>query len=81
MYIGNTERRRLARGVPGTEPPRQQLVHNILGAYHEMPGLSLRLEQASRLFGLRTRTCQVVLDDLVRDGRLRVLPDGQYVRA
>jgi hypothetical protein len=50
----------------------------IVGAYQEMPGLSLLLPQAARLFGVRTRTCQVVLDDLVSDGRLRRTSDGQY---
>jgi hypothetical protein len=44
-----------------------------------MPGLTLRLEQAARLFGLRTQTCAVVLDDLVRAGHLRRAPDGQYL--
>jgi hypothetical protein len=42
----------------------------IMGTYREMPGLSLDLNQASRLFGLRESTCRVVLNDLVSDGRL-----------
>jgi hypothetical protein len=50
----------------------------IVGAYREMPGLSLLLPQAARLFGVRPLTCQVVLDDLVSDGQLRRTPDGQY---
>jgi DNA-binding IclR family transcriptional regulator len=44
-----------------------------------MPGLSLRLEQAARLFGIRARTCKVVLEDLVREGQLRRAPDGQFL--
>ena len=44
-----------------------------------MPGLSLRLEQAARLFGLRRQTCQVVLNDLVRQGQLRRATDGQFL--
>lgn len=47
--------------------------------YREMPGLCLHLGQAARLFGLRTTICQLVLDDLVRQGRLRRANDGQYV--
>jgi hypothetical protein len=47
--------------------------------YREMPGLSLHLGQAARLFGLRPATCQIVLDDLVRRGVLRRATDGQYV--
>jgi hypothetical protein len=43
-----------------------------------MPGLSLHLNQAARLFGLRGTTCQIVLEDLVRRGSLRRGEDGQY---
>jgi hypothetical protein len=50
----------------------------IVGAYREMPGLSLLPPQAARLFGVRPVTCQVVLDDLVSGGQLRRTPDGQY---
>jgi hypothetical protein len=46
-----------------------------------MPGMTLRLEQAARLFGLRARTCEVVLGDLVRQRQLRRRPDGQYTRS
>jgi hypothetical protein len=65
------------RGVNG-EPSRSHLVRLILGTYAEMPSLSLYLPQAARLFGLREATCLVVLDHLVRDGRIRRSPDGQY---
>jgi len=50
----------------------------IAGTYGEMPGLRLHLEQAARLFGLQRGTCEVVLEDLVRAGRLRRSNDGQY---
>ena len=72
------ERRRTLRGGPTGEPSRSQIVTLVVGTYREMPGLSLHLGQAARLFGLRERTCRVVLDDLVRDGRLRQSADGQY---
>ena len=55
------------------------LVAWILGAYREMPGLILHAQQAARLFGVRDETCQVVLTDLVRAGKLRRASDGQYV--
>jgi DNA-binding IclR family transcriptional regulator len=51
----------------------------ILGTYREMPGLSLHLSQAARLFGIRRSTCQVIMDDLVQAGSLRRSADGQYV--
>ena len=75
------ERRRSPRDLMQGEPPRAQLRSLILGAYHEMPGLNLTLGQASRLFGLRDGTCQVVLEDLVREKRLRRSPEGRYARA
>jgi hypothetical protein len=43
----------------------------ILGTYHEMPGLTLDMEDAARLFGLKPTTCQIVLGDLLRKGVLR----------
>jgi hypothetical protein len=51
----------------------------ILGTFREMPGLSLHMNQAARLFGLRRDTCEVVLEDLVAQGRLRRASDGQFV--
>ena len=72
------ERRRSPGGGVHTELDRVHLVALILGSYGEMPGLSLHVHQAARLFGLRDRTCEVVLNDLVRDGRLRQSPDRQY---
>jgi hypothetical protein len=72
------ERRRSARGGVHGEPHRTQLIARILGSYAEMPGLSLHLHQAARLFGLSEATCQAVLSDLVRDGRLRQSPDSRY---
>jgi hypothetical protein len=62
------------------EPPRDQLKSTIVGAYREMPGLTLTLPQAARLFGLRDHTCQIVMEDLVREGRLRLTSGGQYAR-
>ena len=76
--VPSHERRRSVRGRPQGEPSRAELVKLILGTYAEMPGLTLRLQQAARLFGLRDTTCRLVLRDLVTDGRLRQGPDGQY---
>ena len=79
MHTGKGfERRHQSRGKSPAEPTRTHLVSTIVGAYREMPGLSLHLPQAARLFGIRPVTCQVVLDHLVADGQLRRTPDGQY---
>ena len=75
------ERRRTPRGPSRGEPARAQLTAVIVDAYGEMPGLSLTLSQAARLFGLRDRTCRVVLEDLVSDGKLRRSIEGRYARA
>jgi hypothetical protein len=77
--FGTAERRRRPRGTADGEPSRTQLVSMILGTYRDMPGLCLHMNQAARLFGLRPRTCQVILEDLVHKGRLRRAHDGQYV--
>jgi len=63
-------------------PERRQVrnpTESILSSYQEMPGLILHLNQAARLFGLREATCRTVLDDLVRQGKLRRAADGQYL--
>jgi hypothetical protein len=78
MVPHHPERRNTKRGGVRGEPSRSQLTALILGTYAEMPGLSLHLHQAARLFGLRQATCLVVLSDLVRDGQLRRSSDGQY---
>ena len=72
------DRRRHDRASSDAEPSRHHLVAMILGTYREMPGLCLHVNQAARLFGLRQSTCQIVLDDLVAEGRLSRAADGQY---
>jgi hypothetical protein len=72
------ERRRNNRGTPQGEPSRAALVGPVLGSYAEMPGLSLDIKDAARLFGLRETTCRVVFADLLKSGRLRLSADGRY---
>jgi two-component system, cell cycle response regulator DivK len=79
VHLQPSERRRHRRGAAGGEPQRKSLDAMIRGTYREMPGLSLSLDQAARLFGLREQTCRIVLDDLVGSGALRRSADGQYV--
>jgi hypothetical protein len=42
----------------------------VRAEYQEMPGLSLTLAQAARLFNVEQRRCAHVLDALVADGAL-----------
>jgi hypothetical protein len=76
MRFRTQDRRQRLHDTPETSPT--QVIRMILGTYWEMPGLSLHLNQAVRLFGLPASTCQVVLDNLVREGKLQRLGDGQY---
>ena len=71
------DRRRELRGSED-EPTRHAIVSMIIGTYREMPGLSLHLHQAVRLFGLEEHTCSSVLDYLVAIGDLHKMKDGQY---
>jgi hypothetical protein len=79
--FGLPERRTVIRGTSQTEPSRAELVAMILGMYREMPGLSLYLRQAARLFGVPAATCQLVLDHLVARNELQKTDDGQYTAA
>ena len=67
-----------------TEESRVMTSRNLLsrarGEYLEMPGLSLTLQQAQRLWALDRGTCSGVLSNLVRTGFLRRRRDGSYIR-
>lgn len=57
--------------VETTMSDARNAVHvRIQAEYREMPGLSLTLPQAARLFNLELRHCASVLDTLVADGHL-----------
>jgi hypothetical protein len=57
---------------------REALLSRIQGEFQEMPGLSLTVEQASRLFNLPSEACLRVLAVLENAGVLRQAGDGQY---
>jgi DNA-binding IclR family transcriptional regulator len=52
------------------------VAQRVLSEFEEMPGMSLSLRQASRLFGLNEDVCQVVLDLLVDSAYLRQTQGG-----
>jgi len=56
------------------------LVRRAQSEYLEMPGLSLTLDQACRLWALDRETCDRVLQDLVAEGFVTVSERGSYVR-
>ena len=57
---------------------RWALLHRIWDEFDEMPGTSLTLPQASRLFGVPMDVCDRILISLVKDGRLRRTKDGRF---
>ena len=59
---------------------RHQPVDHIAEQYLEMPGLSLTVPQAARLFGLDADVCAQHLDSLMQTGFLQKTLRGRYVR-
>jgi len=57
---------------------RLALLHRICNEFHEMPGIALTQQQATRLFGIPDEICGRILVRLVNDGRLRRSPDGRF---
>jgi hypothetical protein len=78
MNLQSPKRSERRRETPDGGSPHAQLETMVIGTYCEMPGLSLHLAQAARLFGVSAPACQTVLDDLVRRGHLQRGNNGQY---
>ena len=57
------------------------LMQQVQAEYAEMPGLSVTLSQAQRLWAVDQRTCEEVFSRLVSSGVLRKTTKGQFVRA
>ena len=53
----------------------------VRGEFREMPGLTLTVAQARRLWSLDSTTCSAVLTELVEAGFLCRKADGAYGRA
>jgi hypothetical protein len=58
---------------------RQALLRRILAEFEGMPGLSLTLVQATKLFGVSPDAGSRILPRLTEEGVLRLRIDGQYV--
>ena len=63
------------------QAPEAQVAERVRGEFREMPGLTLTLAQAGRLWSLDAGTCADVLSHLVSTGFLCQRPDGAYCRA
>ena len=52
----------------------------VRAGFEEMPGMTLTMPQASRLFGLEQHVCQKVVEQLVVSSYLRRTDRGGYTR-
>ena len=57
------------------------LMQQVRAEYAEMPGLSVTLSQAQRLWAVDRGTCEEAFSRLVSSGVLRKTTRGQFVRA
>ena len=53
----------------------------VRSEFEEIPGVSLTLAQAGRLFGLSTEVCEQVLSSLVTEGVIAMTSDRRYIIA
>jgi len=60
--------------------PADDTLQRVVGEYLEMPGLSLTVPQARRLWGLDARKCEQPLEQLVGQHFLQRTSRGLYVR-
>src|SRR5438876_7173896 len=63
------------------EAARVLITERIRGEFREMPGLTLTVAQARRLWNVDLPTCTDVLSQLVESGFLCRKADGTYARA
>jgi Fic family protein len=59
----------------------RDLTRRAQAEYREMPGLSLTLAQAQRLWGIDRQTSEQVLHTLIARGFLRKTTNDRFVRA
>jgi hypothetical protein len=60
-------------------PAVREAIRRVEGEYREMPGLSLTLPQAARLWGLDQSTCERVLATLMERQVLKRALNGTYI--
>ena len=60
---------------------RALITERVRGEFREMPGLTLTLAQAGKLWSLDAETCTDVLSQLVATGYLCRRADGAFCRA
>lgn len=61
--------------------PVRTLMQQVQAEYAEMPGLSVTLPQAQRLWAVDRPTCEEVFSHLIEKGVLKMTTRGRFVRA
>lgn len=61
-------------------PALDDLLSRVAGEYREMPGMCVTRQQAQRLWGLDSTTCELVLTTLVDRGVVRRTSGGKYIK-
>jgi len=70
-----------ASGFAAQPDANTLIAERVRGEFREMPGLTLTLAQAVKLWSLDVATCTDVLSYLVTDGYLCRRADGAFCRA
>ena len=66
---------------PVRKPPAlDDLLSRVAGEYREMPGMCVTRQQAQRLWGLDSTTCELVLATLVDRGVVRRTSGGKFIK-
>jgi hypothetical protein len=65
---------------PSGKDTFRELMRRVEAEFGEMPGLSVTLPQAQRLWGMDYATCIAVFRVLTDRGVVRRTPRGQYIR-
>jgi len=68
-------------GATARWTPIRTLLEQVKAEYVEMPGLSVTLQQAQRLWAADQATCEEVFGRLVAEGVLKRTTKGRFVRA
>jgi hypothetical protein len=83
--VTRTEHAMASANVRDDVSPRaaaiRTLMEQVQAEYAEMPGLSVTLPQARRLWALDQATCEEVFSRLIAEGVLRMTAKGGFVRA
>lgn len=61
--------------------PIRSLMRQVQAEYAEMPGLSVTLSQAQRLWAVDQADCEEVFSRLISSGVLRRTTKGRFIRA